>query len=101
MMICSLRSAFMLPVVLAVGASFCLAQSGSTTRIQENDASITYTGDWNKNLHSGHSGGGAMLTNQMGARAVVTFIGTGISWIGVSDPYSGPTTVTIDGRAAT
>src|SRR5436305_12251689 len=66
-MICSLRNAFLLPVVVAVGASVCLAQSGSITRIQENDASITYSGDWNRHVLAGHSGGGAMITNVMGA----------------------------------
>ena len=96
----SLRNVFLLPVVIAVGASFCLAQTGSITRIEENDASITYIGDWNRHVHTSHSGGAAMLTNQMGARAVVSFVGTGISWIGVSDSFNGPATVTIDGQAA-
>src|SRR5438094_109632 len=37
-MICSVRSVVLLPVVLTLGASFCLAQTGSITRIEENDA---------------------------------------------------------------
>src|SRR5437870_5390839 len=100
-MICSLRSVFLLPVVLAMGASFCLAQTGSITRIEENDASIAYSGEWNRNVQTRHSGSSAMVTNAEGARAVVTFTGTGISWIGVTDAYNGPATVTIDGRAVT
>jgi hypothetical protein len=100
-MICSLRSVFLLPVVVAVGASFCLAQTGSITRIEENDASIAYSGLWHRNISTGNSGSGAMMSNDEGARAVVTFTGTGISWIGVADPWSGLADVTIDGRPLT
>jgi len=97
-MICRLRSFFLLPVVLAVGASFCLAQSGSTTRIEENDPSIAYSGNWYTNETPSNSGGSAALTNATGARAVVTFTGTAISWIGVADRWNGLATVTIDGQ---
>src|SRR5947199_5257569 len=100
-MICSLRSVFLLPVVVAVGASFCLAQTGSITRIEENDASITYSGIWGRHVNTSLSGGSAMTSNDQGARAVVSFTGTGISWIGLADEWSGPADVTIDGRLST
>ena len=100
-MICSLRSVFLLPVVVAVGASFCLAQTGSITRIEENDASIAYSGLWFRTANTLYSGGSAMITNDEGARAVVTFTGTGISWIGLADEWSGPADVVIDGRPLT
>ncbi len=100
-MICSLRSVFLLPVVVAMGASLCLAQTGSITPIEENDASIAYSGLWHRYVNTRHSGGSAMTANQEGARAVVTFTGTGISWIGAVDEWSGLADITIDGRPLT
>ena len=84
-MFCGLRNLFLLPVVLAISASFCLAQTRPVTRIQENDPSIAYSGNWYTNSSSLNSGGGAALTNATGARAVVTFTGSAITWIGVGD----------------
>jgi hypothetical protein len=100
-MICSLRRVFLLPVVVAVGASFCLAQTGSITRIEENDVSIAYSGLWHRHVQTTHSGSSAVLSNHEGARAVVSFTGTGISWIGAVDEWSGLADVTIDGRLLT
>src|SRR5688572_9963567 len=100
-MICSLRRVFHLPAVVAVGASFCLAQTGSITRIEENDVSIAYSGLWNRHVQTAHSGSSAVLSNDEGARAVVSFTGTGISWIGLVDEWSGLADVTIDGRLLT
>src|SRR5437773_6444653 len=97
-MINQLRSVFLLPVVFAMSASFCLAQAGQTTRIEENDPSITYSGNWYTNESRNNSGGSAALTNSTGARAVVTFTGTAITWIGVGDRWNGLATVTIDGQ---
>ena len=97
-MICSLRSFLLLPVVLAISASFCLAQTGPITRIEEDDPSITYSGNWYTNGSPGNSGSTAALTNATGARAVVTFTGTAISWIGVADRWNGLATVTLDGE---
>ena len=76
-------------------------QAGATTRIEETDKSISYTGTWYTNGSSLNSGGGAALTNAPGATAVVTFTGTGITWIGVLDPYSGMETVYLDGTRNT
>ena len=70
---------------------------GGPTRIEENDPSITYTGTWYTNHESPNSGGQAFLTNAKGANAVLTFTGTGITWIGVLDPYSGMANVYLDG----
>jgi hypothetical protein len=93
-----LRSLFLLPLVLAVSASFCLAQTGAVTRIEETDPSITYSGNWYTNPSTLNSGGGAALTNATGARAVVTFTGRAITWIGVADRWNGLATVTVDGQ---
>src|SRR5687767_5432344 len=97
-MICRLRNALLLPVVFALSASFCLAQTGAVTRIEENDPSITYSGNWYTNASPSNSKGGAALTNATGARAVVTFTGRSITWIGVGDRWNGLATVTVDGQ---
>jgi hypothetical protein len=97
-MICRLRSFFLLFIVFAVSTSFSMAQTGSVTRIEETDPSITYSGTWFTNGSEGNSGSSAALTNSTGARAVVTFTGTGISWIGLGDRWNGLATVTLDGQ---
>ncbi len=79
----------------------CLAQSGAVTRIEQTDPSIAYSGTWYPNNSPSNSGGTAALTNAKGAQAVVTFNGTGITWIGVSDPYSGIAWLNLDGTPST
>ena len=88
----------LLSLLIAFIASPAFAQGGSVTRIEQNDPSITYSGNWYSNASSLHSGGDATLTNARGAMATITFTGTGITWIGVSDPWSGLANVYIDGR---
>ncbi len=73
------------------------AQAGTTTRIEENDPSIVYSGNWYANAASPNSGGHSVLSNALGARAAITFTGTAISWIGVADPWSGFARVYLDG----
>jgi hypothetical protein len=70
--------------LLALNVSLCLAQTptGTTTRVEENDPSITYGGTWIPDNLGDHSAGKAILSNQSGARVSLTFTGTGISWIG-------------------
>jgi hypothetical protein len=97
-MTCRLRNLLFLTVVFALGTSFCLAQTGSVTRIEENDPSITYSGNWYTNASASNSQGSAALTNATGARAVVTFTGRAITWIGVGDRWNGLATVTVDGQ---
>ena len=90
-------------VLLSVFALFLLAASAKagTTQILENDSSITYTGIWYQNNESPNIGGLAYLTNDKGATAVLSFTGTGITWIGVLDPYSGIAQVYLDGTPNT
>jgi hypothetical protein len=96
-----LRNYVFLPVAIALSASLTHAQTGTTTRIEETDKSILYTGTWYTNGDALNSGGSSALTNAKGATAVVTFTGTGITWIGVLDPYSGLATVYLDGTINT
>ncbi|OGT77376.1 MAG: hypothetical protein A3I78_11160 [Gammaproteobacteria bacterium RIFCSPLOWO2_02_FULL_56_15] len=96
-----LRNFLLLPAVLAVCAAFGLAQTGAITRVEQNDLSITYSGDWYSNDSSANSGGTSALTNAKGAQAAITFTGTGITWIGLSDPYAGIAWVYLDGTLNT
>ena len=67
------------------------------TRIEQNDPAIVYSGNWYTNDSAANTGGEAVLTNTKGARASITFNGTGIAWIGVADAYAGLATVYLDG----
>jgi len=81
--------------VAAIWPVALLAQA--VTRFEYNDPRIAYTGTWYGNTNSLDAGGSATLTNLKGSQAIVVFTGTGITWIGVSDGYSGLCYVTIDG----
>jgi len=90
------------PVALALCASLSQAQTATTTtQILQTDPSIVYTGTWYPNNESPNIGGSATLTNDKGATAVLSFTGTGITWIGVLDPYSGIALVYLDGTQNT
>src|SRR5579863_5928097 len=90
-------------VWFSASALFLLAASANagTTQILENDPSIVYTGTWYKNYETPNIGSLAYLTNDKGATAVLSFTGTGITWIGVRDPYSGIAQVYLDGTPNT
>jgi hypothetical protein len=68
------------------------------TRIEQDDPTVVYSGNWYSNSGSAHSGGLAALTNTRGARATLTFTGTGIAWMGVKDRWSGLANVYLDGK---
>jgi len=91
---CLLRTLFF-PVFLTFCVSTGLAQG--VTRVEQDDPSITYSGNWYSNDSPLSSHGVAALTNAPGARATMTFTGTGITWVGVMDGWSGLATVHLDG----
>jgi hypothetical protein len=72
-------------------------QNGGVTRIQENGAGVTYTGTWANNSGTFNSGGGAKLSMDPSSRVTLAFNGTGASWIGYSDEWSGIAQVFVDG----
>src|SRR5262245_23351171 len=74
------------------------ARAQSITRIKQNDPSVIYSGNWYTNENSANTDSLAALTNTRGSRASLTFTGSGISWIGVSDGWSGLATVYLDGQ---
>jgi hypothetical protein len=90
-------------VLFSASALLLLAASANagTTQILENNPSIVYTGIWYQNYETPNIGGMAYLTNDKGATAVLSFTGTGITWIGVFDPYSGIAQVYLDGTPYT
>jgi hypothetical protein len=91
----TLRVVFFLPLFIALTLTSARAQS--VTRIEQNDPSVVYSGNWYANSSTANSGGLAALTNTRGARASLTFTGTGINWLGVSDGWGGLATVYVDG----
>ena len=84
-------------LLLSSAASSAFAQGGSFTRLEHDDRSIVYSGNWYANDRTEHSGRKAALTNTRGARVTVTFDGTGIRWIGVKDGWSGFAHASLDG----
>jgi hypothetical protein len=86
-----------LTIICTACLSMATAQTNSAVRLEQDDASITYTGDWYSNATIAHSGGSAALTNARGATATLSFTGTGVTWIGVVDPWSGFATAFVDG----
>lgn len=83
-------------LLLAAAVGLCPSSSVAQTRVEQNDPAIVYSGNWYTNDGAANTGGHAVLTNTKGARASITFNGTGISWIGVADAYAGLATVYLD-----
>src|ERR1017187_240612 len=69
----------------------------TVTRFEQDDRRIIHPGTWHPNPNPLESAGTALLANLKGSQAVVIFNGTGISWIGASDYYSGMCYLTLDG----
>ena len=86
--------------LLLSSATSAFAQAGPFTRLEHDDRSVVYSGNWYANDRSEHSGRKAALTNTRGARVTVTFSGTGIRWIGVKDGWAGFATASLDGSMA-
>src|SRR5436853_2410228 len=73
------------------------APEAGASRIEDTEAVWTYIGTWEKNTSAPHSGGSAMVTSQAGARATITFQGTGVRWIAYRDTFCGIARVSVDG----
>src|SRR5881396_2641585 len=78
--------------------------AATISRLQETDPSIAYSAgsfvapDWEPfNTSRAWSAGLATLSTVTGAKASITFTGTGISWIGARGPQTGIARVTLDG----
>ena len=67
-------------------------------RFEQDSLSVSYSGAWSSSSQSqSFSGGDAVLSMDAGARAVFTFTGSEVRWIGTRDEWSGIARVYIDG----
>jgi hypothetical protein len=76
------------------------AQGGGPagTSSQDLATGISFRGSWSVASHRRYRGGQAYTASQRGARATLTFSGTGITWIGPTGPTRGQARIYIDGR---
>ena len=77
------------------------AVTAGTGRIEQSNAAMTYTGHWYSNNSTGLSGGSGTLAMDAGARATLSFTGSGVSWLTYQDQWSGVARVYIDGEMKT
>ena len=73
------------------------AVPGVTTRLEQDNSAVQYSGTWYPNHGAFNSGGSASLAMDSGDSVNLAFTGTGVKWIGYSDPWSGIADVYIDG----
>jgi cytochrome b involved in lipid metabolism len=71
--------------------------SASAGRVEENNPALLFSGTWFANASTTHSGGRAALSMNTGSKVTVSFEGTGISWLGYRDEWSGVANVYVDG----
>jgi WD40 repeat protein len=69
----------------------------ATGRVEQDNPAVSVSGSWSLNRLAVHSGGSAVLAMDAGSLVNVTFSGTGVSWIGYRDQWSGLANVYIDG----
>src|SRR5687767_955372 len=95
----ALKICFVLTTILLGNASMGLAETCGPgwRRFEQDNRAVKYTGNWYANAQASNSGSSAALTNAKGSRAVISFVGMGIAWIGLADRYSGYATVILDG----
>lgn len=66
-------------------------------RIEENDPSVVYTGIWLTQRRSDLSGGSIVESPYPVSSASLSFVGTGVRWIGFKAPWGGIAQVYLDG----
>ena len=88
---------------IAIVCLASLAAYAATVRVEENSASLTYTGAWDRqNVDRAWSGVTAAVSTEALARVTFSFTGTAVSWIGFRGPQAGRARVFLDGtRVAT
>ena len=93
------RSASVVAFIVFIGVCSTPALvAGQVAHVEQDHPSISYSGNWYANSSNRHSTGLAALTNTRGSRATISFTGTGITWLGVKDAWSGLANVYLDGR---
>src|SRR5262249_27131239 len=76
--------------------------TSTTMRIEETSAAITYSGTWSLVTNAGMYSGGTMKSSMdANAQATLSFTGTSVTFITMSDEWSGIAQIYVDGNAAT
>src|ERR1051325_5202953 len=91
------RTPRIISLLVVFGTLHAASARAQSTRIEQNDPRVVFSGNWYTNTNAQDSGGLAALTNTKGARVSLTFTGTGVTWIGASDGWAGLGTVYLDG----
>jgi hypothetical protein len=71
--------------------------TATAVRYEQDSAAVQFTGTWYPNHGAFNSGGSAALSMDPNTRATLAFEGTGVSWIGYRDEWSGIARVYLDG----
>ena len=76
--------------------------TSTTTRVEETSAAITYSGTWFLVTNGGMYSGGTMKSSMdANARATLSFTGTSVTFITMSDEWSGIAQINVDGNPTT
>src|SRR5437667_4706521 len=76
--------------------------TSTTMRIEETSAAITYSGTWSLVTNAGMYSGGTMKSSMdANAQATLSFTGTSVTFITMSDEWSGIAQIYVDGSPAT
>src|SRR5881296_3225248 len=76
--------------------------ASGTTRIEETNAAVTYDGSWSLVTNAGMYSGGTMKSSMdANARATLSFTGTSVTVITMSDDWSGIAQIYVDGNPTT
>lgn len=67
-------------------------------QLDQEDGAVTWAGSWSTNRLPVHRGRSARLAMESTSSASLTFTGTGVSWIGYRDEWSGIAEVLLDGK---
>jgi hypothetical protein len=88
-------------VILALIAT--VAAYATVNRVEETDASITYTGGWTHGTTpiGVYSGGSYLYSSATNASVMVAFMGTSLDWIATKNSIGGTATVTVDRGTST
>lgn len=73
--------------------------SPASQRIEDTDPALAFGGSWFTHTSQAESGSRAHLSTEAGDSVTLSFTGTGISWIGLKDAWSGIAKVFIDGAS--
>jgi len=74
-------------------------EAGAVTVVEDGDPVLSSAGSWLVNANAIHTADHAIFSMDPSARVTLTFDGTGVTWIGYQDAWSGMARVSLDGNA--